>query len=393
MPTRTTKSGRRKPASPSVETDLKLAELCRLYQVSLDLIRRCADSSQLVDAVLSEYEKRLLEIPTADFLAEPEKNRNLVEREKIRSLLMFATQAALLKDEADVRDEIVQKNSVLLAISRDLHRANARLRELNEHYLNMLSFVAHEFRSPLISILGFAELLAEGYLGAVNAEQRDALQIILRVSRNLIDLTKNYLDLAKIESGQLRLRGQRLELKSEVIEPALAEISSQFTAHGLTPIAKAGSFPDAVHLEGDVDLLKVVFSNIFSNAVKYSRRNSEIAYNIVDFGDHFYASVKNEGCGVTAAQAEEIFQKFAQVGAANAEAPRGSGLGLFNTRCIVAAHGGRVWAESEYGSWFKICLLLPKRLGTSAEPTSIFARAEPSPDQRDTHTQEEPSWG
>lgn len=387
MATRITKPSRRAGA----ESDLKLAELCRLYQVSLDLIRRCADSSQLVDAILSEYEKRLLEIPTADFLAEPEQNRNLVEREKVRSLLMFATQAALLKDQVDVRDEIVQKNSVLLAISRDLHRANTRLRELNEHYLNMLSFVAHEFRSPLISILGFAELLAEGYLGAVNAEQRDALQIILRVSRNLIDMTKNYLDLSKIESGELRLRGQRLELKSDVIEPTLVEIGSQFAAHGLTAVAKAGSYQDALHVEGDADLLKVVFSNIFSNAVKYSRENSEIVYNIADFGENFYVSVKNQGCGVTTAQLEEIFQKFAQVGTANAEAPRGSGLGLFNTRCIVAAHGGRVWAESEYGSWFKICLLLPKRLNAGTESASIFAQPDQTPTDRESHSQPEPS--
>lgn len=391
MTTRTTSPGLRGAAAEKAESELMLAELCRLYHVSLDLIRRCSDSSQLVDAILSEYERRLLEIPTADFLAAPEKNRNFVEREKIRSLLMFATQAALLKDNVDVRDEIVQKNSVLLAISRDLHRANVQLRELNSHYLNMLSFVAHEFRSPLISILGFAELLLEGYLGAVNTEQRDALQIILRVARNLIDMTKNYLDLAKIESGQLRLQGQRIELKTGIIEPTLAEIRSQLAAHGLTVIAKADSFADEAYIEGDVDLLKVVFSNVFSNAVKYARKDSEIVYNILDFGENFYISVKNQGRGVMPEQLDEIFQKFAQVRAANEDAPRGTGLGLFNTRCIIMAHGGQVWAESEYGAWFKICLILPKQLNVGSQPINIFAQSEQTPAHREEHHQEESS--
>jgi signal transduction histidine kinase len=344
------------------QQEIKLAELRRLYQVGLELIQKSTSADELVSAILDEYERRFLEIPQANLLDAPERQENVLTREKVRALLMFASEAALLKEHADMDDRLRRQQEELLLASRQLEQSNAQLRRINEHYLNMLSFVAHELRSPLISILGFAELLQDGFLGELNTEQQNAAQIITRVTRNLIDMTRNYLDLTKIETGELRLKRTRLDLNAQVIEPLLTEMRSQFLAKNLRLVAKAGSRATEVVLDADPALLKIVFTNLFSNAVKYGNVDSDIVYNIVDLEEGVLVSVHNLGAGVPPDKLDRIFEKFNQVtppGLA-AELPRGTGLGLFNTRSIVEAHGGNIWAESEFGKWFKISVLLPK---------------------------------
>ena len=269
-------------------------------------------------------------------------------------------------------EETLQKHPALAEFPPESPESIARRQELNERYLNMLSFVAHELRSPLISILGFADLMLDGHLGQLSDEQRRAVDLISRVSRNLIDMTTSYLDLAKIESGALRLHREHLELNKNVIEATLAEMKSQFAVNDLQAVAKAGSLTSEACLEGDHDLLKMVFSNVFSNAVKYARRHSKVIYNLLDFGDHIYVSIKNEGSGVPPEQLESIFHKFARLETEQNTTERGTGLGLYHTRCIVNAHGGRAWAESESGQWFKLCILLPKRIPEESEAEMVF---------------------
>lgn len=360
------------------ETDLlrlKLAELDQIFQVSLDLLKKARDPDQLLDALLAEYMRRFAEIPGTRLLPDLSAYPDETHREKVRALMLYAEVASLLKENADYQADLREKNRHLAAISQKQKQTNRQLKALNAHYLNMLGFVSHELRSPLISILGFAELLEEGYLGELNFDQLNSVQIIIRVTRNLIDMIRNYLDLAKIESGALRMSWQRVLLQKDIVQPLIKELAGQLINRNMQiEQTNKGNTPDC-EIEGDPELLKIAFRNLFSNAIKYGRPRSTISFTLLNLDKTFYFSLVNEGKGVPKNKIGKLFQKFTQAMHTDPELQRGTGLGLFNTRCIIRAHGGKVWAESEENKWFKVCVVLPRKVKKKPKTVKIVSRA------------------
>jgi signal transduction histidine kinase len=344
---------------PAEELRIRLEELCRNFNVSLDLIPKAVSPEQFVDRVLDEYISRFEEIPGEDVLSLHEGKGGLPQREKLRSLLMFSTQAVLLHENARVYKQLEEAYRELQAKTDELTQANEELRRLNAQYLNMLGFVSHELRSPLVSILGFAELLDEGILGDLTKEQREAVQIIARVSRKLIEMTRNYLDLAKIENGRMPLHRSPVNLESDVIRPLVNELEEQLRGRRMRIEREEGSLEETPDLWADPELMGIVVQNLFSNAIRYGREGTAIRYSVRDEGEQYRITVFNEGEGVRPEQLGSIFGKFVDIPKKETK-ERGSGLGLYNTRCIVESHGGRIWAESEYGRYFAVHFTLPK---------------------------------
>ncbi len=341
--------------------DLKVAELDQIYELSLELLKKSQDPDRLLDALLDEYIRRFSELSGMDLLRDVENYPDEKSREKMRSLIMFSKQAELIKENADYQAKLKERNRELAQLTQKLRRANQELKRLNSHYLNMLGFVSHELRSPLISILGFAELLEEGILGELNVEQQNSVQVIIRVTRNLIDMIRNYLDLAQIEGGELAIEWQNVNLYHEIIMPVINELEGHLLAKKMKVVAENDESVIAQYqVEGDSGLLKIAFTNILSNAIKYGRAQTDIVYQILDLDNKYVISITNEGEGVPEDKLEKIFNKFSQMVHYHPDQPRGTGLGLFNTKCIIRAHGGKIWAESEVGKWFRINITLPK---------------------------------
>jgi signal transduction histidine kinase len=117
----------------------------------------------------------------------------------------------------------------------------------------------------------------------------------------------------------------------------------------------------AIQLQGDPALLETVYRNLFGNALKYRHPNGKIAYGVVDRGDSYLFNVWNEGPGVPPDQVEAIFEKFYRVHNEITQEKRGTGLGLYNIRRIIEAHGGKIWCESNPGLWVNFLFVLPKK--------------------------------
>ncbi len=349
--------------------EVQLDEFKKLFETSLKLVQQARRPEEMFDRLLEEYERRFIEIPEVRLTGTPEPDART--RAKIQALMLFARFAESLKDNADFQLKLKERSDKLDRLMQRLRKTNRELRKLNAHYLDMMGFVSHELRSPLISILGFAELLDEGYLGELNMEQQNSVQIIMRVTSNLIDMIKNYLDLARIENGELTVNWMPVDLHSDVIMPTITQLESQLFTRDMQIETRNERIPRDIVVEGDPDLLKVVFMNVFSNAIKYGREHTTIYYHVLDVLDRFYFSVTNEGEGVSPDHLDKIFDKFTQGEYHDPDAPRGTGLGLYNTRCIVEAHGGTIWAESEQGKWFKICFTLPKKQGRNPGQVKI----------------------
>ncbi|MBN1349987.1 HAMP domain-containing histidine kinase [candidate division KSB1 bacterium] len=348
-------------ASDKEALELRLKELFRNYEVSLDLIKNATNREQLIDRILEEYMKRLSEIPQTDLVAVAEADSFSIEKEKVQSMMMFAIQAVLLKENADLYVALDKKKQELESLRQHQERANKHLKQLNSHYLNILNFISHELKNPIISILGFAEFLVDNTLGDLKREQIEAVQIIIRVSKNLIDMINNYLELSKIENGELKIKLEPLNIQQDVFNFVIETLQEQLAQKRMQISSDAHFSEPNIIILGSRELLRSVVMNIFSNAIKFGIQGKAITYSICNKVHDIEFRIRNQSHGVKQADLDLIFRKFSQVhDERNQNEVRGTGLGLYLTKMIVEGHGGSIEAHSDGKSWFEIVLTLPK---------------------------------
>jgi PAS domain S-box-containing protein len=218
-----------------------------------------------------------------------------------------------------------------------------------------LSVAAHELKTPLTSLLGFAEALGRLYeRGRVPETEllRQALQTIARQSQKINGLVNQLLDVSRIEAGRLQIERKQTDLIS-IIRAVVADAQARTTAH--TFIVRT---PDS--MIGNVDSLRLeqVITNLIDNAVKYSPDGGEIAISVSQNADRLaQISVRDHGIGIPEAERVHIFDRYYQ---AHSGAHRsGMGLGLYISRQIVELHGGRMEAEFPLDGGTEIRISLP----------------------------------
>lgn len=337
--------------------ELQIDELFRNYNVSTELIKRTNNQDELLDMILEEYVDRFDELPGVDFVEVGDMEEGWHVKEKLRSLIRFATQAALLKEKSEMFKRLEISNQQLNEATKKLNQKNKKLAEINKQYLNMLGFVSHELRSPLISILGFAELLSEEAIGSLNDEQKKATNVIIRSSNSLLEMIQNYLELAKIEQGEMKLEKKPVDLLHDVLISILEEMSESFEKNEISVFVESDKKQNSVFC--DPHLIRVVLNNLLSNAVKYGEKEGEIRIQFFNENDFLKVSVDNTGEGLHKKDIKKIFQKFSQIDGLTKYSGKSSGLGLYNAKYIVKKHGGEIWAESEVGKWFRVNFRLP----------------------------------
>ncbi len=231
----------------------------------------------------------------------------------------------------------------------ELRLTYLKLKELYRLKDNFLSNMSHELRTPLTSILGYTELLLEE---KITEEQRYKLEIILRNSKKLARSIEGLLDTTLIESRNLLLDRQMLsvyELTTQVVDTIKPMAS-------IKNISIHIKIPQSLTVEGDRDRLMLVFSNIVDNAVKFTIKG-EISIIADEENECVHIRVSDTGIGIPEDKLKLIFDRFYQLDSSNKYG--GVGLGLWISKNIVEAHGGKIWAESKnIGSTFHV--LLPK---------------------------------
>ena len=258
----------------------------------------------------------------------------------------FNTMAASLRE----RDERLRQ------VNSDLAHANARLAKLNANYLDMLGFVSHELKNTLGVVYTAAASLDAGLVGDLTAPQARLAASISRSIRSAVQMTRNYLDLARIERGELRLNRRPIDIVADVVRPTLDELADAAANRRVTI---ESDLPDRAPLSGDAELLKVVYRNLIDNALKYGREGGTIRLGFERRDDVYHLEVWNEGDGLTPEQVDRLFQKFVRVHEGDSGRPKGTGLGLFITREIVRKHGGDMRADAGEGHWVAFRFTLP----------------------------------
>lgn len=277
-------------------------------------------------------------------------------RNEIKQLaISFDEMAAQLQKQ---RDEIAQDH-------RTLEKLNQDLQTTNRNYMEMLGFVAHELKNPLSSAILNVGTVKDGMVGAVNETQKEALESVARSLQYFREMIANYLDLSRLEKGELIVNPSPVDLYIDVVKPALDSFARAIDEKKMSLDNRV---PEAIILNADRNLLRIVYDNLLANAIKYGREGGKIVLDAQPNGDHqIVLSVYNEGCGIPPDKLPQLFKKFSRLTGPEYARKKGTGLGLYICKEIVEKHGGKIWAESHVGAWTRFIFTVPIASGSNEQ--------------------------
>jgi GAF domain-containing protein/anti-sigma regulatory factor (Ser/Thr protein kinase) len=255
----------------------------------------------------------------------------------------FADQSAIALENARLFQEIARK-------SRELEIAS-------QHKSQFVANMSHELRTPLAAILGYTELMQEGFYEPPGPKSLDALTRIRSNGKHLLGLINTVLDVAKIESGQFTLNMAEYAIESvvETVRSATESLAQNKRLAFKTEIAR----PLPIGL-GDEQRLTQVLLNLVGNAIKFTDAG-EVRVTAKAVNRHFAISVADTGPGIPDEERTRIFEQFHQIDNSSTRAKGGTGLGLAIAKQIVEMHGGRIWVESTVGKGSTFQMELPTR--------------------------------
>ena len=225
----------------------------------------------------------------------------------------------------------------------------------NEHEIEKMksefvSLVSHELRTPLTSIIGFISLILDGKTGKINQKQHESLSRAHRQSKRLAALINDLLDVSRIEAGRIEMKQERVQIE-RIAARRIEEFRPQADEKSITLLFETQS--NLPLMIGDADRIGQIFINLIGNAIKFTPDNGKVTVRISkslqngNAANGFHVEVIDTGPGIPAEDREKVFDKFQQLGSAQArESQSGTGLGLSIAAGIVEAHGGRLWVDT-----------------------------------------------
>jgi signal transduction histidine kinase len=230
--------------------------------------------------------------------------------------------------------------------------ANERLRELDRLKDEFVSTISHELRTPLTSISGYVELVRE----EASAEARGYLDVVDRNAARLLSLVNDLLLVARIQSGEFELDLEQVDLAALVGESTLS--AEPQAAKGNVRLSLRDTAKGA-RVRGDRRRLGQVIDNLLSNAIKFSPEGGEVQLKLGRRDGAVVLEVADAGMGVAEHERTHLFERFFRSqGALELHIP-GTGLGLYISKAIVEAHGGRIAAQSVQGQGSSFIVELP----------------------------------
>ncbi|MGH2819051.1 MAG: sensor histidine kinase, partial [Actinomycetota bacterium] len=232
------------------------------------------------------------------------------------------------------------------------------LREADRTKSDFVSILAHELRGPMTTIRGLSETVQKQWDGIDESRRKDFLGIVAKEIDRLARLVNDLLDLSRMDAGTLRYDLEPVALV-DLVENVLT-VHPSLRAQHLVTSALPDDLPKVL---GDRERIHQVLLNLISNANRYSPQGTTVTIlgDVIDEpgGRAVRIGVKDEGIGIAEEDMDRLFAKFATLPKPSWTA-KGTGLGLYISKGIVEAHGGRIWAESEpgKGSTFYFTMIL-----------------------------------
>jgi len=268
----------------------------------------------------------------------------------LRLLMLFAEQAAVAISNAQAYKR--ERESV------------SRLADLDRLKTDFVATITHELKTPLTSLLGYAQILRKR-AAELKPEQRDEFfEIMARQGERILRLIEELLQSSRIEAGATKLRREPLDMRA-IAGELERDLSSMSHSHAFAfdvPAHDLGLFGDGTAIEH-------ILTNLLENAIKYSSPDSTIRLYVEEQGNEIHIKVADQGQGIEPEDLPFIFERFRQA-QGTGKTRNSVGLGLYIVRSLVNAHGGRVWADSKVGQGTTFTVALPRRDGSDG-PVSL----------------------
>lgn len=221
-------------------------------------------------------------------------------------------------------------------------QAQAQLAQMREDFVSTLT---HDLKTPLLGALETLQALRGEKFGSVSVAQRRVFDVMTRSHQKTLQLVETLMDVYRNDAEGLQLHRQRVDLLT-LVEEAVADVVPLATSRQihLRVRDENSDFRRSYCVNGDALQLSRVLVNLLSNAVNHSRRGSSVQVMVGAASGHCQIQIIDEGQGIAADELPHLFDRFYQ-GQSDRQA-KGTGLGLYLSRQIVAAHGGKIWAES-----------------------------------------------
>lgn len=240
----------------------------------------------------------------------------------------------------------------VVTVLRDI-TAQKELEEMKSNFVNVIS---HELRTPLHSIGGFVDILLMGRAGELNRKQQEYLETVKDQTQYLNRLIEDLLEYNRLESGQIELRLEPVEmgaLVNEVVE-TLMPVAEQNDIHLASSVPRS-----LITIQADRGRLRQVFTNLVDNALKFTSAGGEVRLSATADSTGVEVLVQDTGIGIPPEALNRIFERFYQVDTGHTRQYHGPGLGLAIVKHLVSQHGGAIWAESTVGEGSVFHVLLP----------------------------------
>lgn len=271
------------------------------------------------------------------------REEHLFTKEEVEFLSMLAGQAAIAIQNAQLYEQ-TKKQAV-------------ELEKASKMQADFTVMIAHDLRSPLLSVMSVATMMQDGLFGPINEEQWKWLAKVEASSQNLVDLVSDFLDLSKLEAGHIDLLREEIDLKP-LIENALENYLLLSRGKNISITGRID--PNLPRIHADSRRLDQVLSNLLSNAIKFTGEGGKIEI-VACPEDHVGVKVQvvDTGVGIPAQEIGSLFAKYRQTTSGKSSKQKGTGLGLVICKMIVEAHRGEIWVESEEGKGTTFAFTIP----------------------------------
>ena len=240
-------------------------------------------------------------------------------------------------------------------------------KELEQRRREWISLIAHDLRQPVTTITGYSGFLARE-ADQLSPASLGMVEHIRTSARNLNRMIADLLDVSRIEANRLTLKRRPLNLKT-FVEPIVERMAAVTDGHPVQ-VEVGGPLPEVM---ADPGRIEQVLTNLLSNAAKYGEPGTPIAVRLESRAAETQVSVTNHGAGIAPDDLSRLFQRFYRTPEAREGKVAGLGLGLYITKGLVEAHGGRIWAESIPSQTTTFTFTLPS-LAADTLPDQVLTR-------------------
>jgi len=219
-----------------------------------------------------------------------------------------------------------------------------------------VSIAAHQLRTPLSAIKWTLKMILDGDLGEVPKEQREFLEKTYQSNERIINLINDLLNVSRIEEGRYLYKPILTDF-IPILDSLIDSYKEEIKKKNLKlKLKKPQKLPK---VKVDVEKISLAIQNLLENAIRYNKESGEIEINLKEKGKEIEFSIRDTGIGIPKDQQNRVFTKFFRGYNAIKMETEGSGLGLFITKNIIEAHGGKIWFESEEGKGTTFYFTLP----------------------------------